>query len=215
MDKYHKIQTVFKRDPATKYKTLLLNDYSTPEFKYLEKNKWIFTEKVDGTNIRVVYDKDEISFKGKTDKAQIPHPLLKRLNERFRPQLDLFRQTFADGVCFYGEGYGSKIQRGGGNYREDQDFVLFDVKCGRWWLQREAVEDVAKQFGVDVVPIIGQGTLLEMVIKIQRGFNSVWGGFMAEGIVARPYVELVARNGERVITKIKHKDFNLLQKEVE
>ena len=27
----------------------------------------------------------------------------------------------------YGEGYGAKIQKGGGNYRQDQDFVLFDV----------------------------------------------------------------------------------------
>jgi hypothetical protein len=30
----------------------------------------------------------------------------------------------------------------------------------------------------------------------------------AEGIVMRPAVELVAGNGERVIAKVKHKDFH-------
>jgi len=39
------------------------------------------------------------------------------------------------------------------------------------------------------------------------GFMSAWGEFKAEGIVARPSIELIARNGKRIITKIKHKDF--------
>lgn len=39
------------------------------------------------------------------------------------------------------------------------------------------------------------------------GFKSTWGDFQAEGIVARPSVELKNRAGERIITKIKCKDF--------
>ena len=31
MNEYHKIQTVFKRDPETKYKTLLIGEYSVPK----------------------------------------------------------------------------------------------------------------------------------------------------------------------------------------
>ena len=70
MKEYHKIQTVFKRDPDNNFKTLLMGEYSLPEFEYLKDNKWVFTEKVDGTNIRVIWDGKDIFFKGKTDKAQ-------------------------------------------------------------------------------------------------------------------------------------------------
>jgi ATP-dependent RNA circularization protein (DNA/RNA ligase family) len=210
MKEYHKIQTVFKRDPSTNFKTLLENDYSLQEFDYLKNNVWVFTEKVDGTNIRVMYDGKDIAFGGKSDDAQIPAFLVKKLQERFLPQALKFTEKFGGepiNVCLYGEGYGAKIQKGGGNYRQDQDYVLFDVKIGDWWLQREDVEDIAKFFGLDIVPIIGEGTLTEMIEQTRKGFNSIWGNFLAEGIVARPKVELVARNGARLITKIKHKDF--------
>ena len=41
MKEYHKIQTVFKRDPDTKFKTLLHGEYSLPEFEFL-KNMYHF-----------------------------------------------------------------------------------------------------------------------------------------------------------------------------
>jgi hypothetical protein len=208
MKEYHKIQTIFKRDPATHHKTLLEEDFSLPEFQYLSHNEWVFTEKVDGTNIRVIFDKEKIIFGGKTDDAQIPAYLVQRLNERFLPQLDVFKVSFPDGVCLYGEGYGAKIQKGGGNYRKDQDVVLFDMKIGDWWLQREDVEQIAKQLAIEIVPIIGNGTLYDMIEMTRKGFKSQWGDFLAEGIVARPKVELKTRSGERIITKIKHKDFH-------
>jgi ATP-dependent RNA circularization protein (DNA/RNA ligase family) len=207
MNEYHKIQTVFLRDPDNKYRTLLMGQYAKPEFKYLELNEWIWTEKVDGTNIRVIWDEGEIRFAGKTDRAQL-HPLLvARLEERFLSQRALFEAITTEvPVCLYGEGYGPKIQSGG-KYRSDQDFVLFDVWIGGWWLERHNVEDVAEKFGLDVVPIIGTGSLPKMVTEVSLGFQSQWGDFIAEGIVARPAVELFGRNGERVVTKVKYKDF--------
>lgn len=207
MKEYHKIDTVFKRDPETKFKTLILGDYSQDAFGYLANNEWVFTEKVDGTNIRVMIFGGNVTFGGKSDAAQIPAFLVRKLEERFLPQKAELCEAFPDGGCLYGEGYGAKIQKGGGNYRQDQDFVLFDVKVGDWWLQRGNVEGVAIQFGLDVVPIIGRGTLADLVKQAQAGFNSTWGAFAAEGIVARPGVELKTRNGHRIITKIKHKDF--------
>ena len=195
----------------TNHKTLLEGDYSLPEFDYLKNNTWVFTEKVDGTNIRVMWDGKEIDFGGKTDNAQIPAFLVKKLQDRFLPQAEKFVEKFGvepPGVCLYGEGYGAKVQKGGGRYRQDQDFVLFDMKIGEWWLKREDVEDVAKFFELDIVPIIGEGTLMEMIDKVKNGFNSMWGNFLAEGIVARPKTELRTRFGSRVITKIKHNDFN-------
>ena len=129
-NQYHKIKTVFSRDPETKYRTLLEGEFATPEFKYLQNNDWIWTEKVDGTNIRVMFEGEDIAFGGKTERAQIPAPLVNKLNEMFLPQIEKFREHFPDGICLYGEGYGAKIQKGGGNYRPDQGFVLFDVRIG-------------------------------------------------------------------------------------
>ena len=211
MKEYHKIDTVFKRDPNNKFKTLLIGDYAQDAFAYLANNEWVFTEKVDGTNIRVMVGADrKITFGGKTDNASIPAVLISRLEVRFFPQADRLIEIFPEGGCLYGEGYGPKIQKGGGNYRADADFVLFDVTVGDWWLQRDAIEDVASKLALDVVPIIGRGTLSEMIARVQAGFKSTWGDFQAEGIVARPSVELKARNGSRIITKIKHKDFAAL-----
>ena len=207
MKEYHKIQTVFLRDPETKFKTLLYGEFAKPEFEYLANLEWVFTEKVDGTNIRVIFDGETVDFRGKTDRAQIPDFLLDKLKAKFNPFVDQFAEMFPDGVCFYGEGYGAKIQKGGGNYRQDQDFVLFDVKVGDWWLERSNVENVAASFHLDAVPIIGVGTLHTAIEKTRVGFASLWGDFTAEGIVARPAIELKNRAGERVITKIKHKDF--------
>jgi len=208
MKTYHKIQTVFKRNPETKLKTLLEGEYSLPEFEYLKDNEWIFTEKVDGTNIRVMRNGiGQIKFGGKADKTEIPKPLLEKLNRIFTPRKKIFDDIFDDAdVCLYGEGYGAKIQTGG-KYRQNQDFVLFDIKIGHWWLKREDVEDIAYKIGIDIVPIIGSGNLEDLVKYVKTGFNSKWGDFTAEGIVARPKVELIARNGNRIITKLKHKDF--------
>lgn len=211
MKEYHKIQTLFKRDEKTKQ--IIEGDWTLPEFEYLKDNQWVFTEKVDGTNIRVMWNGQSVCFGGKTDNASIPVTLLYKLQEFFEgtQRKQLFIEKFGTEsieVCLYGEGYGAKIQKRGGNYIPDgNSFVLFDVKIGDWWLQRKDVEDIATHFGLRVVPIIGQGTLLEGIEMTRKGFNSQWGDFLAEGIVARPKEELKNRRGDRIITKIKHRDF--------
>ena len=207
MNEYHKIQTLFKRDMEHNGKTLLEGQWTLPEFEFLAGNAWVFTEKVDGTNIRVMLNGGAVTFGGKTDSAQIPAQLVARLNERFLPLAAKMQEVFGCDACLYGEGYGAKIQKGGGNYRQDQDFVLFDVKVGYWWLQRADVEDVAQKLGLDVVPIIGEGTLHDAIAAAKTGIASTWGNFQAEGIVARPKTELKTRNGHRIITKIKCCDF--------
>lgn len=222
MAEYIKIQTVFLRDPSTKFKRLLEGQYTLPEFEYLANNEWLFTEKVDGTNIRVMLSPSReegfqagdvvivtptLAYGGKTEQASIPATLIARLDAIFRPQLARMAEMFPDGACLYGEGYGAKIQKAGSQYRPDQDFALFDVKVGDWWLERHNVEDVARKLGLDIVPIISRGTLPQMVAMTRAGFQSTWGVFPAEGIVARPACELKTRSGARIITKIKHRDF--------
>lgn len=207
MNEYHKIQTVFKRDMQKNGKTLLEGQWTLPEFEYLANNIWTWSEKVDGTNIRVMLKDGAVTFGGKTDNAQIPAQLVAKLNERFLPMAEKLQEVFGCDACLYGEGYGAKIQKSGGNYRTDQDFVLFDVRAGELWLQRADVEDVASKLGIDLVPIIGEGTLHDAIAQVKSGITSTWGAFHAEGIVARPKTEMNTRNGHRIITKIKCRDF--------
>lgn len=192
-------------------KTFLLGQWSTPEIKYLKDNDWVWTEKVDGTNIRVIWNGTDVVFAGRSDEAQIPTHLLMRLQElfsRLEPR-QTFKELFGDKeVVLYGEGYGHKIGKAGKFYLgSNVDFVLFDVVVDGYYLERHNIEDVAKQLGIKVVPIIGHGTLPEAIEKVKKGFKSQWGDFQAEGIVARPRVEMFTRKGERVITKVKHRDF--------
>jgi len=209
MSTYHKIHTVYKRDHENNMKTLLMGEYSLPEFAYLEQCHWVWTEKVDGTNIRIMLDEDGImTFGGKTDRAQIPADLVNALNEQFIPIHRGLAEKFPHGVILYGEGYGPKIQKGGGNYRAFPGFVMFDVRVGHWWLQQEDVRNIGREFGIGVVPIVGEGNLLDMVSFVGRGMTSYWGAFDAEGVVARPAVELHSRNRGRIITKLKVKDFS-------
>lgn len=208
MTEYHKIQTLFKRDMSLPRKPLIEGDWTLPEFEYLAGNPWTFTEKVDGTNIRVMFERGAISFGGRTDAAQMPPLLLARLEQRFLPLADAMTAIFDNGpVVLYGEGYGASIQKVGALYRPDVDFVLFDVRVGPWWLQRVDVEDVAARLGLDVVPVIGEGTLFDAVRIAKAGIRSTWGDFEAEGIVARPKTELSTRAGKRLIAKIKCRDF--------
>lgn len=207
MKKYHKIKTVFLRDPDDNYRTLLEGRYALPEFEYLKDNLWVFTEKIHGTNIRVMWDGEEVRFGGKTDRAQIPSFLLTRLQSMF--PLELFEEHYCGlMMCLYGEGYGAKIQKGGGNYiASGVNFILFDIKINEHWLKREDIEDIAGILGTDVVPIVGEGTLRDGVEMVRAGLRSTFGDFAAEGVVMKPEVGLTGPNGRRVVTKIKGKDF--------
>jgi len=204
---YHKIQSIFKRSEQTKEFT---EEYSIPEFEYLKDNIWDFTEKIDGTNIRVMFDGENLRFGGKTDNAQMPVFLMEKLQSIFTKEK--IQEVFPDvnptnKVVLYGEGFGAKIQSGGKYIRDGVDFILFDVLMNNWWLKRDAIEDVANKLNIKIVKNIGEGTLKDAIEMTKKGFNSEFGDFIAEGIVLRPKVELFARNGNRIITKVKHKDF--------
>lgn len=120
----------------------------------------------------------------------------------------LFEQKFGSTpVMLVGEGYGAKIQAGGGLYRKDQDFILFDVMIAGNWQPRESVEDIAKYFSIDVVPIVLEGSINEGVEYVKTKPKSTIGQADSEGVVGRPIVELQDRTGKRIIVKIKVRDF--------
>lgn len=207
MEPYPKIRNLFKRDPNTKYKTVLYGEYTLPEFEYLTNNRWVFTEKVDGTNIRVMsFPSGDVVFGGRTNNAQLPAKLVQRLGELFPPHSKLHNQ-FPDGACLYGEGYGAGIQKGGGNYSATQEFVLFDIRVGDYWLDRETLHDITNSLDIAIVPIVGSGTLTDAVKFVKDCSRSCWGNFQAEGIILYPEVQLFDRTNHRIIAKSKCKDF--------
>lgn len=210
MIEYHKIEVLFERD-TNGTKKLVEGAFRNNAIEFLANNEWEFTEKIDGTNIRVHWDGHKIEFGGRTDRAQIPNHLLLKLNEIFtnNETEELFEQKFGEhDVILFGEGYGNKIQRGG-LYRSDVGFILFDVMIDGNYQSRQSVEDVASCFGLEIVPIVLRGTIQNAIDFVKTNPNSTIGNAKMEGVIGRPKIELRDRCGKRIIVKIKVCDFEV------
>ena len=208
MTTYHKIETLYNRDIEGS-KRLIEGDYRNETVKFLKDMTWQFTEKIDGTNIRIMWDGHRVTYGGHNERSSIPAHLMNKLIEMFGNEEteQLFEQIFGEKeVILFGEGYGIKIQKGG-LYRSDVSFILFDVMINGNYQSREMVECAAKQFNLEIVPIIFEGTLDEGVAYVKTKPMSTIGNAPMEGLVARPKVELNDRCGNRVIVKIKVRDF--------
>lgn len=210
MYKYTKIETPFMRDMDGS-KKLIEGKFRSEAVEFLKDNEWICTEKIDGTNIGIVWDGNRVSYQGKTERANIPAHLTNKLIELFGGEVneEIFEQQFGDmPVVLFGEGYGPKIQNGG-KYRSDVSFILFDVYVpgSNLWLKRDAIEDIAKAFEIDVVPVIMTGTIQDAIDFVKQRPMSTIGTAPMEGLVCKPAVDMLDRRGNRIITKIKVNDF--------
>jgi hypothetical protein len=208
--KYPKIETLYDRNMDT-FK-VITDKVRKPEFDAVKY--WTVTEKIDGTNIRVLWNKEAqtVTFGGRTDNAQIPAKLFTVLQATFTP--DKFA-TFTDDVILFGEGYGEKIQNGGA-YRSGVSFRLFDVLIGRWWIEQEDIVGIGDTFGVCSAPQmktisylpLGLSDLIDIVGNESKTALQDGGqGCKPEGIVARSKPMLFDRAGNRVMWKLKFKDF--------
>lgn len=210
MQNYHKIETVFVRDTGGT-KKLIEGIFRDEAVKFLANSEWDFTEKIDGTNIRIYWDGYKISFAGRNEKSKIPENLLKKLENTFlnSETEELFEQIFGEKeVIFFGEGYGGKIQKIGKEYRHDVGFILFDVMINGNYQNRKNVEKIAECFNLEIVPIVLKGTIYQAVDFVKSKPKSTIGTAFMEGVVGRPKVELQDRTGKRIIVKIKSADFN-------
>ncbi len=209
MIEYNKIETVFLRDTEGT-KRLIEGKFRNATVEFLKDMPWEFTEKIDGTNIRVYWDGHKVNYGGRTERASIPAHLMNYLISTFgtNEAEELFEQTFGEKeAILFGEGYGPKIQKCGGLYRKDVSFILFDVMIGNNYQPRETVNSIAASFGIDSVPVLFTGKLQDGIDYIKTQPNSTIGEAKMEGVVARPKIELKDRCGNRVIVKIKVADF--------
>ena len=207
---YHKIETPFERD-VDGTKKLIEGKYRSKFVKYLSDCQWIFTEKIDGTNIRVCWDGHSFSFKGRTDKAQLPAGLVLRLQQLFLNDTmeEMVEQMFGDKeVMFIGEGYGAGIQAVGKDYKDDgQDFILFDVVVQGKYLDHDDVVQIATALGLDMVPVVLIGTIDDAVKLVKNNPSSLLGTCVMEGVVGRLPINMYDGRGNRMIVKIKCRDF--------
>lgn len=205
--KYPKINTIWKRDEQNNFK-IIEGDFSKAEFANVKN--WQVTEKIDGTNIRVAFDGKSVRFDGRTDEAQIPAHLYAALQDIFTVEKLGEALNLAEGkAILYGEGYGAKIQKGGGLYRKDAGFILFDVWTDGWWLERDNVNDIAKKLGVSSVPVIGTMDYQAAIDYVKARPNSTVAAEpkTIEGVVARSVPMMLFRDGTPIMWKIKVKDF--------
>ena len=172
---------------------------------------------------------------GRTDRAQVPDHLLQFLEQTYTvdtmlPALE--KAKGAEGAIFYMEGYGYKIQEGGNYCGKSVSTRLFDVfimdmngpaartlpgenqSAGGWWLEPEQVKGIASKIGVETVPYLGKMSTEEIVEIVKGKPTSIVadteGGnkaYQMEGIVARTIPLLLRRTGERIIWKLKGRDF--------
>jgi len=208
---YPKIETLYNRDPKT-FK-ITPTELRMPEFSVI--NRWHITEKIDGTNVRIMWsavDK-KLTFGGRTDNAQMPTFLFSYLSETFKPEMF---SEFDKDVILFGEGYGEKIQKGGGNYRKGVSFRLFDVFIAGWWLEPGNIHEIANTMKIKTVPFLGiysnlpqsSGDLMLITEAYSRTATEDEGaGLFPEGVVARSSPLLFNRRGDRVIWKLKFSDF--------
>ena len=211
MNKYTKIDTLFERDENGS-KKLIEGKYKDETIEYLRNCEWICTEKIDGTNIGIVWDGHKVSFQGRTEKSNIPAHLVNKLNELFGGTVneELFEQVFGEKeIILFGEGYGYKIQNGGNYIKDGCSFILFDVYIPSQdlWLKRDAIENIAKTFNIDCVPIILKGTLQDAVDYVKTKPKSTIGIAYMEGLVCKPAIDMLDRTGKRLIVKVKVCDF--------
>ncbi|MCP4900891.1 MAG: hypothetical protein GY906_28320 [bacterium] len=202
MTPYGKTHNCFRRDPDSH--KLIPGHPATEEIALLWDIEWEFTEKIDGTNIRLIWIPDEgVIVKGRSDKAELP----KGMKDCFDATLEeLFNEHFPDvPVCVYGEGYGAGIQKGG-HYSETKRFAAFDIKIGHTWLPRVDFIEICQRLNLEMVPLITHGPLTKAVSLVRNGLKSKYGDFFAEGLVARPAMPLLDRRGHRILVKVKHKE---------
>ena len=187
--------------------------WRTDELRMLAYGTYPFwvKRKLDGTNMRIHWDGEQVIWNGKSNNATFPTDVIEYMNSTFMEEI--FEEKFGRDkeVTLYGEGMGPKVQ---GNELGLDAFecVLFDVKIGDVFLEPESIIAVAKYFNIKTCyDYMGENRvytsdLASIVEAVRTGWHRNW-----EGVVAEPVAGLRDRLGDRIVVKIKNKDY--LEKE--
>lgn len=214
---YHKIEPLFKFDHNTK--KFIYGNFKNMNVRILKNNDWVFTEKVDGMNFRIIWDGYSLSYGGRTKKSEFST----RQKQFIKKELinkdleNLVEQTFGEKkVIIYGELYGNDIQKVGKLYSETYSFLVFDILVNGIFLERYKIDDssyrdnlsdVCNTLGLKAVPILLVGTIQEALDFLDKEIVSrISDQAPLEGLVGVPVGNLLDRAGNRIIVKIKERD---------
>lgn len=209
---YPKIDSLYLFDNTIK--KYLPDVYANKSVELLKDYQWYFTEKVDGTNLRLIWDGYNLTYGGRTlnanlsNKKRIAYVESNLVNKDIETILEqLFKEKE---VVIYGELFGGDI--GVANYSSEYQFRVFDILVDGYWLEYGNIVDVANNLSFNVVPIVLKGTIddgVNFVKNTDKSELSETGIF--EGIVGKPYGDFFDRRGNRVIVKIKKEHFKKMK----
>lgn len=225
MQPYSSIETLYKRDKATN--KLNFNEVRQPEWEMIKG--WMLTEKVDGTNIRVIVSEADIQIMGRSNNATVPPGIAAFILSTFPTHEEIvayFGGLTDRTVTFYGEGYGPGIQGSDPmQYRTKEQgkaFRCFDIlRSGTidYWLSPEEWTGVCESLKIPTVTDFGCIANIPMGHEAALNMMDMFAGksevaiqdsgsvIVPEGVVARPLFPLFNQYGSRVIWKLTRREF--------
>ena len=171
--------------------------------------KMYASEKIDGTSVGIVWDGERISFVGHTDKSEFCPRYLEYLKANFGTSEfeSVIEEIFSDKPAkIFGEGI-SKDYNVDYGFPEG-NFIMYDVmgENGTYY-NRDAVKEIAKKLGL-IYPHEEMMTIREAIDFVKNRPQSFLNSKeKLEGLVLRSPIELYTNSLDRVICKVKVKDF--------
>jgi hypothetical protein len=227
MSAYPKTENLLLRDEVSH--KLIPGAFREEAFEQVAR--WQLTEKIDGTNIRLVLpteltpiDPDGtsgFSVRGRTDAATLPKGFIESAVPYINAETMLHAlrvidpEAYSTGMIVYGEGYGPGIQKGGGAYADRKTLAIFDVVTladdrPPLWRRWADVEAVAHDLGLETAPVLADAASMDEVfawVRERAPFSTLGDGTAPfEGVVARTDPYLYTARGNRVKFKLKVED---------
>jgi len=214
MKEYHKIETLWKFNSEThKYHH---GEFYNRNVEILQNNLWTFTEKIDGTNFRIIWDGHKLTYGGRTNKAIFSKEQIQFIEERLINEYieTTFEQIFKEKeVYVFGELYGNGIQKGGGLYTNGNglSFKVFDIMIDEIFLTFDNAKELSSGLGYDFVPFVMVGNIQQGIDYVLQNEKSTFSNAKLEGLVGKPVGDFKDRLGKRIVAKIKRRDLENIE----
>lgn len=210
--KYRKIYTLFERD--SKFKIV---DSLEPHLEGITNiKKFVVTEKIDGTNCGIVITPDkQVLIRKRSDfikddkEHHIYYEAINTIDlERIK---DYFHDSEAT-ITIFGEACGGSIQKHGTIYSDEPTFMVFDVQVNNSFFDWLSLKKFCSEVGLKIVPYLGDTILEKYTVEymknvLERCKKYLYDSEHSEGIVVRSEPPLLNKFGQRMMFKLKFRDF--------